>query len=357
MRKSRKKKAKSISGLSAGSGISAWFALQTLIIVGVGVSTTLVINKITRTFAGIEDYNTIRVTLIIITLVILLIIFEILQYRIIKRHLEKICIAISRLSHGEYGHKLKINRHTIFKGLSSDINLLSEELQNVHMMRNDFVNSYSHEFKTPIASINGFAQLLLDDETLPPETQKQYLRIIVDESERLTSLASNTILLSQLDTQKIVANKKPYSLDEQLRRCTITLYNLWREKRLNIQGDIEEILFNGDEDMMTQVWLNLLNNAIKFTPEGGTITVTATQKSRKIVVKIEDTGCGMSQETIDNIFKKYYQANADIDKTKKGLGLGLPIVERTVTLHGGKITVESQLGKGSVFTVELPQQS
>ncbi len=354
MSKKKHKKAKSKSGLKFGSGISIWFALQTLIIAGIGVSATIIVNRITLTFAGREDYSTIRISLIVITLIILLIIFETLQYRMIKRHLERICIAISRLSGGEYGHKLNIGRFTIFKDLSQDINLLSEELQNVHMLRNDFVNSYSHEFKTPIASINGFAQLLHDDNTIPWETRKEYLKIIVDESERLTALAGNTIMLSQLDTQKIVANKKPYSLDEQLRRCVIVLSKTWAEKDLDVQGDIEEIIFNGDEDMMSAVWLNILFNAIKFTPEGGKITVYARQKSKKIIVKFIDTGCGMSQETVDNIFKKYYQAGADTDTTKKGLGLGLPIAKRSVELHGGKIFVESELNKGTTLTVELP---
>ncbi len=334
------------------SGISLWFVMQTLIIIGVGILTTIFVDRIAVTFAEIEGYRTIRIISIIATLAVLLIIFEFLQYRMIKRNLEKIYLVISDLAKGQYGKKLKIGRFTVFKGLYRDINQLSEELEKVHMLRNDFVNTYSHEFKTPIASINGFAQLLYDDDTLPRETQKQYLKIIADESERLTALASNTILLAQLESQKIVDNKKPYSLDEQLRSCVILLSKAWGEKELDIQGDFSDITINGNEDMLHAVWVNLLYNAIKFTPSGGKIFISAKQTERLVTVEIADTGCGMNKETAENIFKKYFQAKTPA--AQKGLGLGLPIAKQIINLHGGKISVKSELNKGTTFTVTLP---
>ncbi len=334
------------------NGLSRWFAIQTLIIVGLGVFTSIVVNRIALNFAGYDYFDSFRRMITIGAVILILIIFEILQYRLIKRHLEKICDAISHLSHGEYGYKLKSGKYNIFKELSDDLNLLSEELKNVQILRNDFVNSYSHEFKTPIASINGFAQLLHDDNTIPWETRREYLKIIVEESERLTALAGNTILLSQLDTQKIVADKKPYSLDEQLRRCVIMLSNAWGEKNIEVLGEFKEVAFNGDEDIMANVWLNIIFNAIKFTPEGGKITVSCEKHNGRIWVSVADTGCGMSKETAENIFEKYYQAKTD--STQKGLGLGLAIAYRSVELHGGRIHVQSKLGEGTTFTVELP---
>lgn len=332
--------------------LSRWFILQTLILVGLSVFTVLAtqpINYIAN--SGAIDWP--QMLGIISIWILILGVFEILQYRLVKRHLEKICNMIERLAHGEYGEKLKVTRFTVFRSLSNDVNLLSEELKEVQMFRNDFVNSYSHEFKTPIASINGFAQLLLTDDTLDMETRKKYLRIIADESNRLTSLASDTILLSQLDTQKIITDKKLYSLDEQLRRCVIMFSNDWMAKNIEVTGDgINEVTYYGNEDLMQHIWINLIHNAIKFTPENGKISVSSRTENGKIYVSISDTGIGMTPENAQRIFDKYYRENRN--STDKGLGLGLSIAQKIVRLCGGKIHVESQPGEGSTFTVELP---
>ncbi|MBQ2812634.1 MAG: HAMP domain-containing histidine kinase, partial [Clostridia bacterium] len=208
--------------------------------------------------------------------------------------------------------------------------------------------------KTPIASINGFAQLLLTDESLDEATRKKYLKIIADESDRLTGLASNTILLTQLDTQKIITDKKPYSLDEQLRRCVIMLSNDWMAKNIEVSGDgINEITYFGNEDLMQHIWINLIHNAIKFTPENGKISVCSKVENNKIYVSISDTGIGMEPENAKRIFDKYYTENRN--STSKGLGLGLSIANKIVKLCGGRIAVKSKPGEGSTFTVELPE--
>ncbi len=353
MKKRRKPLAREFQDIRLSKSLSRWFIVQTLMMVGVGFFTTIFIDQISSIFKESQKPDAFRILTIIAALILILGIFEILQYRLIKRHLEKICDTIERLAHGDYGYKLRPGKFDVFKSIGHDINILSEELETVQMFRDDFVNSYSHEFKTPIASIKGFAQLLLEDDNLPEETRRQYLQIIVDESTRLTSLAGNTILLSQLDTQKIVTDKKLYSLDEQLRRCVIMLSNLWGEKNIEVQGDFCEIVYNGNEDLMQHLWINLLQNAIKFTPEGGKIIVSARAENSTVYVSIADTGIGMSQETVDQIFKKYYRANTK--DPQRGLGLGLSIAHKIVKLCGGQIKVSSELGNGTVFTVELTQ--
>lgn len=345
--------AKNFQDIKLSKSLSHWMILQTIIMVGVGVFTTIFIDQISVLFEQTQKPDVFKVLSIIGALVLILGIFEILQYRLIKRHLEKICDTIERLAHGDYGCKIKPSKIDVFKSLGHDINLLSEELETVQMLRNDFVNCYSHEFKTPIASIQGFAQLLLEDDNLPIETRRQYLQIIVDESTRLTSLAGNTILLSQLDTQKIITDKKPYLLDEQLRRCVIMLSNVWGEKNIDVQGEFCEMVYNGNEDLMQHLWLNLLHNAIKFTPEGGKIKVSSCVENGRIFVSIADSGIGMTQETAEQIFKKYYRANTK--DPQRGLGLGLSIAHKIVKLCNGKISVSSRPGRGTVFTVELPQ--
>lgn len=354
---SKKKKRKSqisptVNDIQLNRGLSRWFILQTLIMLGISGFTTIVMDQADKYLDNTPDFDPLRLTGFLALLIVILGVFTLLQYSATKRHLEKIYNSIEMLAHGNYGHKLKVGKYTVFRNLAIDINRLSEELKKVHMLRSDFVNSYSHEFKTPIASISGFAQLLLDENNnLTEEERKHYLQIIAQEAERLSKLSSNTFLLSQLESQKILADTKPYSLDEQLRRCVIMLSAQWTEKNIDVIGDIDEVTYNGDEDLMQHLWLNLINNAIKFTPEGGTIEVSLKQDDDKITATIADNGIGMSAEMVQRIFDKYYQGATD--KAQAGLGLGLSIAHRIIVLCKGKIRVESKLGEGSTFIVEL----
>lgn len=334
-------------------GLTRWMLIQTLILIGVAIFTMLFIDWISVVFAETPKPDPIKIISMVGSLVLILGVFEILQYILIKRHLKKICDAIERIAHGDYGYRIKPSKLDIFNGLINDMNFLSEELESVQMLRNDFVNSYSHEFKTPIASIKGFAQLLLEDESIPEETRRQYLQIIVDESERLSGLAGNTALLSQLDTITVITDNKPYLLDEQLRRCTIMLARIISEKNIKLDGSgIKKVTFCGNEDWMQHLWLNLLHNAVKFTPDGGTITVASHSENGRIFVSITDSGIGMTQETAEQIFKKYYRANTK--DPQRGLGLGLSIAQKIVKLYNGRISVKSEIGRGTTFTVELP---
>lgn len=225
------------------------------------------------------------------------------------------------------------------------------ELESVQMLRNDFINNYSHEFKTPIASINGFASLLLEKD-LPPEEQRKYLEIIVAESARLSNLATNTILLSKLSSQQIVTDSEQYDLSEQLRQCSIILSKKWLDKKIDFSGEFPPVLFYGNKEMMQHLWLNLLDNAIKYTPVGGEITVETSTENECAVVKINDTGEGISEDIQKYLFNPYFQG--DSSHSQQGLGLGLAIAKRIVELCGGTITVKSELSVGSTFTVTLP---
>ncbi|MBR6634969.1 MAG: HAMP domain-containing histidine kinase, partial [Clostridia bacterium] len=172
--------------------LSKWFIIQTLLLVGLSVFSVAAIQPIAKYIRHDDIFDWSRFFIVVAIWVVVVGIFEILQYRLVKKHLEKISDMIELLASGNYGAKIKVTRFDVFKKLAKDLNLLSEDLKQVQMFRDDFVNSYSHEFKTPIASINGFAQLLLTDETLDEKTRKKYLQIIADESNRLTGLASNT---------------------------------------------------------------------------------------------------------------------------------------------------------------------
>ena len=246
---------------------------------------------------------------------------------------------LSQAASGDYHAKLDPTKSSMFAVAYDNFNKLEEELKKANTLQDEFVNNYSHEFKTPINSIKGFAELLVDDD-LFEEDKKRYLKIIVEESKKLTALAENSILMTKLNSQTIVPNKKEYLLDEQIRRCVILFEPEYTKKNINFTCNLEEALFYGSEELMEHLWTNLISNAVKYTNEGG-----------NIFVSIIDDGVGISKQDLKNIFNKFYQA--DKSKTTKGLGLGLTIVSRILQLVEGKIKVESELGEGSIFTITL----
>ncbi|MBQ8209507.1 MAG: HAMP domain-containing histidine kinase [Clostridia bacterium] len=242
---------------------------------------------------------------------------------------------------------------TIITELVEGFNSMTQELGSTEMLRSDFINNFSHEFKTPIVSIRGFAKQLAKED-LSEEQKKEYISIIVAESDRLALMSSNILLLTKFENQQIVSDKTKFYLDEQLRNCILLLEKQWSKKKLNLELELNEVEFFSNEEMLSHVWLNILGNAIKFTPEDGTITVKCTQDSESITVKITDTGVGMSDETRNHIFDKFYQG--DSSHKSNGNGLGLPLAKRVVDLCNGKISVKSQIGKGTTFVVKLPKE-
>ena len=241
----------------------------------------------------------------------------------------------------------------IYYDIYDNYNKMCAELKQIQTLRDDFINSYSHEFKTPITSINGFAELLLSDD-VTDEEKTQYLQIIADESARLANLSNSTILLSKLNSQIIVTDKKEYSLDEQLRHCFIVLSSEWQAKRIDIDNQLSKVNYYGNSMLMEQLWLNLLSNAIKFTPDGGAITVFLYETENEAVVSVMDNGIGMDDDTRARIFEKYFRGEKAHNKS--GLGLGLSIVKKILDLTGGTIEIESVPCSGSTFRVRLPKE-
>lgn len=272
-------------------------------------------------------------------------------YRKRSQEVSTLTDAIYKVSGGDFGYRIGFRPQEPMAEVYDDFNKMTAELQSVQLLRNDFINSYSHEFKTPIASINGFAELLLEKE-LSDADRRQYLEIIRDESERLSSLAKNTILLSNLTSQQILTDVESYNLGEQLRQCAIITSHSWMEKKQDFTGDFPDIPFLGNRELMQHLWLNLLGNAIKYTPEGGKITSSLVKQGENALVTISDTGIGMTEDIKSHLFIPYYQGDAS--RATQGLGLGLSISQRIVELSGGTIRVDSEVGRGSAFTVTLP---
>ena len=270
--------------------------------------------------------------------------------------LSELVKATKRVTNGDYTIRLQSDmwtRYTVkeLKELIADFNEMTEELQNTELFRNDFISSFSHEFKTPLVSIRGFARELYEGD-LTEEQQREFSKIILDETEYLSVLSQNTLLMTSLQNREIITDKTSFSLDEQLRSCMLSLEPQWSEKNIEIDMEsLDEVDFFWNEHLLSQVWYNLFGNAVKFTEAGGTIRVECRKNDDEIVVTVSDNGCGIPETALPHIFDKFYQA--DSSHATKGNGLGLSLVKRIVELCGGSISVSSKVGEGTEFVVKL----
>lgn len=244
-----------------------------------------------------------------------------------------------------------LQRVPIIKDLGDSFNALAAELENTEMLRSDFVNNFSHEFKTPIVSIAGFAKLIRKG-NLSEEQSQEYLGIIEEESLRLSSMATNVLNLTKVENQTILTDISEYNLSEQLRRCILLLEGKWNKKNLEFDLDFDEINVKGNAELLGQVWINLIDNAVKFSPEGGVVKVRAEKGKDGVSVSVENSGPKIPDESREKIFRKFYQA--DESHAAEGNGVGLAIVSRVTELHGGRVSVVSD-DLHTAFTVELPQ--
>ena len=265
------------------------------------------------------------------------------------RPLRELMAATDRVADGDYSVRLSLKGPEELRTLGEKFNHMVEEIGSVEMLRTDFVNSFSHEFKTPIVSIRGFARAL-KWEDLTDDERSEYLDIIINESERLSSLAANVLYLSKIENQTILTGKTRFNLSEQLRLVIALLDQKLTAKKLDIVFFFLSCYVSGNEEMLRQVWINLLDNAVKFSPEGGQIDVVVQETENGAVVRIRNQGEEIPPETQEHIFDKFYQG--DRSHSTEGNGLGLAIVKKIVDLHGGTVSVASSPA-GSEFTVAL----
>jgi len=272
----------------------------------------------------------------------------------VVRPIIRLTEATRRVATGNFDIELEVRSNDEIGLLTENFNRMVRELQNMEVLRKDFINNVSHEFKTPMASIKGFANLLKDPD-MTEEERRDYLDIIVYETDRLAHLSSNLLKLSKLENQEIPELGETFSLDEQIRRAVLLLEGKWREKNLNFDIDMEKMTFQGSEELMQQVWLNLLGNAIKFSNPQGMIKINGVSEKDRLIIEIKDQGIGMNRETAKRLFEKFYQGNAS--HSSEGSGLGLPLVKRIIEIHKGTITVKSEIGEGSTLRIEIPKES
>jgi len=263
--------------------------------------------------------------------------------------------AMRQIAQGNFDVALDPGSDDRLAELTGVINEMAQNLGSLETMRQDFVSNVSHEIQSPLTSIGGFAALLKND-ALPANERRRYAEIIEAESKRISSLSDNLLKLSTLDGNKAPLTKLDFRLDKQLERIALTLEPQWTAKNLAVEADLQKCTLFGDEDLLSQVWMNLLHNAIKFTPGGGKIDILLQAEEGSALVKIADTGVGIAPDDQIHIFERFYKVDKARDRSLGGNGLGLSLVKRIVELHGGNVSIDSELGKGTIFSVALPQQ-
>ncbi len=279
--------------------------------------------------------------------------------RYYQRPIEEFSEAARKVASGDFSVYLAphhtADKLTHLDVLFTDFNKMVEELGSIETLKTDFFSNVSHEIKTPLAVIQNNAELLRL-EGLTEEERLEYTETILHATKRLSNLITNMLKLNKLEKQAIKPAPQQYDLCAQLCECALQFEDAWERKNVEFEADIEErAMIEADEGLLALVWTNLLSNAVKFTPEGGTIRLSQISDGEKITVSVADTGCGMDEKTISRIFDKFYQG--DTSHSTEGNGLGLALVKRILQLSDGDIFVNSEVGRGTVFTVTLPRYS
>ena len=274
----------------------------------------------------------------------------------VERPLRSILEATEKLTGGNFSVRIKpfhgYDSNSALDTIIENFNKMAEELSGVETLRNDFISNVSHEIKTPLAVIKNYAAMLKRSD-ITEEERIEYAGIIEQSSARLSNLITNILKLNKLENQQIFPDVKEFDLGNQLCECILNMEEIFERKNLELDTDIEEgVKIKSDEELLSIVWNNILSNAVKFTDEGGLITVSLRKNDDRAEVDISDTGCGMSPDVGRRIFEKFYQG--DESHSGEGNGLGLALVKRVIDITGGEIFVESERGKGSKFIIKLP---
>jgi len=272
----------------------------------------------------------------------------------VERPVKRITDATERIMQGDFSVRIQPIHGAGVEGFNQiieAINQLTAELAGTETLRTDFIANVSHELKTPLAVMGNYATLL-QKPGITQEEKNEYAKTISDSARRLAQLITNILKLNKLENQQIFPQPVEFDLGEQLCGCLLQFENVWEAKKIEIETDIQEnVKLCSDPELLSLVWNNLLSNAMKFTPEGGTVALTMQADENQVTVSVRDTGCGMTPEVGRHIFEKFYQG--DTSHATQGNGLGLALVKRVVDILNAEITVESVRDQGSTFAVRL----
>ena len=354
MRKDEKKKRIGLTLLIA----ALVFVIQIFaVLIAVGLITALMRTGIIKEFS--QDVLTPTGTLLLMSVISLIAgaLVAALSGKFYLQPVNRFIDQMNRLAAGDFKARIQFGKpiasHPTFREIEGSFNKMAEELESTEMLRSDFINNFSHEFKTPIVSITGFAKLLKRGD-LTPEQQREYLDIIEAESLRLAAMATNVLDMTKVENQTILTEVSKFNLSEQIRGCVLMLLEgKWKKKDIDFSVEFEEHSVMGNEELLKHVWINLLDNAIKFSPEGGTVAVGIKEQSDTLTVTVCNTGGEIPKEQLGKIFNKFYQA--DESHSTEGNGIGLALVKKITELHNGSVSVCSENGITS-FSVILPKK-
>lgn len=270
--------------------------------------------------------------------------------KMIVKPIRRLTNATEKIATGDFDIDIKSNRKDEIGTLIQSFNMMAKELKSIEILRNDFISDISHEFKTPLTSIEGYTKLLkiCDD-----EEKEEYIDIITEETRRLSILAGSILTLNKIENENIPNSIDVFSMDEGIRKAIVLLENEWLEKDIKFEIDLDDVNYKGNENLMYQVWINLIHNAIKFSEEKGIIEVKLNKEKDNIIFSLKDNGKGISPEDQSRVFEKFYKT--DKSRSTDGNGLGLSIVKRIVDIHGGHVFIESELGRGTEIIISYKQ--
>ncbi|MGN0823928.1 MAG: ATP-binding protein [Candidatus Coproplasma sp.] len=342
MRKN-KKKIRSLTG-------AILFFISISIVVSVAVIVLELVSKYT-------ENKTVVAVVMLIAIIFLSLIATVIDYFrrkiTVDKPVNEILSATDKIASGDFSVRLKITHdyahYNEYDRVKENLNKMAAELEKTEVLHTDFISNVSHEIKTPLAIISNYASALQGD--VDGETRKKYAQTLVSASERLTVLVQNILKLNKLENQQLTPELKSFSLDESLAQIIISYEELIESKGIELDCDLQEVTVISCPEYLEIVWHNLISNAIKFTERGGRVGVYLKKENGKAVVRVTDTGCGISKDIGERIFDKFYQG--DTSHQREGNGLGLALVKKVIDVLGGQITVESQVGKGSTFTVAI----
>ncbi len=335
------------------SSLHFFFTLITMVEITLTVIAASLVDELLREVIGINIVLPTVIWLPLISLVIGALLSLAMNY-VFFTPVSRLSKAMNRVAEGEFGNVIETkSRIREVRGLYDSFNLMTKALADTEMLQCDFVSNVSHEFKTPINAIEGYATLIQDSE-MDESQRNEYIEKILLGTHRLSDLVGNILLLSKLDNSTLPQKTERFSLDEQIRQSILLLEAKWERKNITFDLELEETEYLGNETLLHHVWTNLLDNAIKFSHEGGVIGVRLSTEGENVRVSIEDNGIGIPESECEYIFDRFYQV--DSSHKGEGNGLGLSIVKRIIDTCGGNISVLSKTGEGCTFTVVLGQK-
>ncbi len=335
---------------------SMWFVTVVILAVWVGL---LVLGTFIMTWAegitageGQSSYNFLIVMAFILSSFVIAVPATILLVNTLSRLVAYLNFHFAKVANGDFSTKIQTKSKNVFiNEMVNNFNLMVDQLNSVAIMKNDFISTFSHEFKTPMVSIKGYAELLKDTDNLTDE-QLEYVKIIINESKRLSKLSEKVMMLSKIDSQVIISDKKEFYIDGQIEECILLFDSALHEKNIELNAELKKVKILADKELVKEVWINLISNAVKYTNNGGKIDVTCFQDGDNAVITIKDNGIGMNEETLLHVFDKFYQA--DGPHSRGGIGLGMTLCKKITQMFGGSIVCESIENGGTTVTVTLP---